>query len=636
MTEVTPPLAVTLPTTRGIEVLRAPPGSGKSRSARQEIARRFQDGTLHRVIWAVHSTRGDDSLGAEAAAHFSELGVRSTRVKGVRWVSRRTYIQNLQWSSEPEVKIVSFAHLPHLYDRSQRLNALAAEVLVIDECPMSGMMHTARLAPGILGALAVAGSAIASRLLDLTMARMTQADCPYSVQVAGDPRATYHNRYLTGSAVLQALSGAVTERDWTELGTAISTLPGRPVQFLDDWIETFKADVAQPDAGSTRFGVTWTHSAKRGNTDIFFYSSILTPLRNLPPTLVLDAYADQAVYRALFPGERVTIRAVGTIPPLRVEVNPRLRLHGHQLSRKSAHGHRVNIAEEVLRLQGVEGVPVSILADKAMHEAGSSWDAALKEAAGYLGVPNLPATLHHHAGRGKNSHAGHIIMSLTPPSLPDSHRVIDLAALFPTSARQRSRAHRALLRAEQLQMIHRGRQAQTGARIITAYQPDLPEHLCTTRTYQTLNHFTRGSTTPRWGTAVQTIAQELLAVLDGVPMSMLGALGLIKIKFTSDDARAMHLAALRRALTLSPPRPGTQLAAWLAHPAGELPRFKAVGARRRNDDRKSELLTGLGLVKLGQTYTVYHAGQRGGTVVWAQEGTDVDAVLNAAYDFQRP
>ncbi|MBX8467368.1 hypothetical protein [Deinococcus sp. RIT780] len=62
----------------GIEVMRWPPGQGKSTGVRREIADAMQRGDVRRVLWAVNSTVGDHSLGCEAQAHFISLGVKAS------------------------------------------------------------------------------------------------------------------------------------------------------------------------------------------------------------------------------------------------------------------------------------------------------------------------------------------------------------------------------------------------------------------------------------------------------------------------------------------------------------------------------------------------------------------------------
>ncbi|PNY81655.1 hypothetical protein CVO96_09975 [Deinococcus koreensis] len=619
-----------LPTTYEVQVLRAPTGSKKSRLSREKIAQAFKSGALKRVIWAVHSTLKNDSLAFEASQHFKEVGVDAVTLAAWDDTKPRKYHAQLAWPQTPQVKIVSFAHLPFIYGRSQTLRKLDAELLVIDELPMTGLVHPARMSIKEMGQIASCGGGpLALRLIGLMSKRLDQPDSAFTEDLAADPRGITRRRYFTGKDFLQSVGNGLTDADWDAFGQALDGFKPFTDQmwFTSEWLAAFRADVeAGQDSG--RFGLTWAVRNGVLTEPPVFYSSTLTPLADLPPTLVLDAYADPGLYQALFPNQQVRLIDRGRNPPLQIELAPELKLYRLHMGRESANCHRRHIAEEILLLHRDSGLKVVLLVDKAFRKSGSPWQLALTEASRHLGIP-VPPALHHFAGRGKNEFDGHLVVALSLAALPNSHHVIDLAALYPYSPARRKAMHRALMRAERLQMYNRGRQPTSGQRIISAFDPELPKHQCITSLYKPALPFTKQSDNPRWEHAMQVVTRELVTALGGVPRAFLGVLGLIRVNFGKGEKAAAHSQALRAAVRASTLQPDSQLAQWLH--LDYLPSFRDVKPYRKKDGRVTDVLNGFHLATSGYQHDFPYQQERIKTQIWVPADGDELAVLRRAY-----
>lgn len=622
-----------------MHVLRAPTGSKKSRLTRQKIVEAFAAGKLTKVIWAVHSTRPQDSLATEAHQHFEELFKEHNVTADVVVLKSRddttpkTYHAQLAWPDMPQVKIISFAHLPHVYARSATLSQLNAGLLVIDELPLTGLVHPVSLTLMQMVTLGHSGAGkIARRIAELMRARRNRPDQGHTVNDPADPRGRARQLYFTGTEFLQAVGEGCTEQDWQAFGEALASFApfGEQMRFTDEWLSVFRGDVDRADLDSHRFGVTWKERDGTCLVDPQFYSSILTPLTGLPPTLILDAYADKRLYAALFPQQAVKVIHKGSNPPLQIEHAPQLKLYAGHMGRETADPHRLHIAEEILLLHQSTGQKVVLLVDKDFKAENSRWQRALQAASRHLNVLP-PPSLHHFAGRGKNEFDGYLLVALSLAALPNRHHRIDLTALFPYphDSGLRKSAHKALQAAERLQMFNRGRQPTSGARIVSAFDPELPESQCTLSPYQSTLPFTKQSNNPRWETAMGVVSAELVEAIGGVPQAFLWALDLIGANSTKTDGNRPHKEALTKALQACNLPPQSQLAGWLQ--TGKLPRFEDVKPYLRKDGRVNAVLTGLHLSTSAKNHDFIYGGQRVNTQIWVPKGGDELAVLGRAY-----
>lgn len=620
----------------GIEVMRWPPGQGKSTGVRQEIADAMQRGDVRRVLWAVNSTVGDHSLGREAQAHFRSLGVKASLVLGADHLTESgQYWQQLRWRHTPEVKIVSYAHLPLLYDRLPRYAALAqqAELLVIDELPLSALTHTTELL--FTDVLQVPHQ---GRILSQLRAVLGRCVVPFAPATIDKHTSVFRNerqKYLTGRDLLEAMGNEWSEQDWHELRDQLADTFDKRKQgiFLDEWVAALREDLADPARNSYRFRVAWKvretwNGSKFKITQPALHANIRTPLRGLPSTLILDAYAEPHLYDALFPEytqlDQLRIVTAGEPARLRVELAPMLRVYPTHADSMSA--KYLQVAEEIIQLHMQH--PVTVLATKEMIAEGSPWNTQLRKAAQLAGCDHLPAQIYYHAGRGVNHHAGNTVVAIMPPHLPLIHREGALAALYPHSPADREKAHELLLRAEYLQMLHRGRQPRTGARIIAANMGKLLRADCETVPYQPLLQFTRKSSRPRTRDAIKTVSEEMLQHFGGLPQALLGVLKLIPVEFSPENEKG-HATVLRAALSTLNLDDTTELGHWYAQ--GTLRRFQDVAGFKGKETPLKEVMATLGLTPAPKLYARTVESWRLRTRLWVPPGTDAQAVFDRIY-----
>ncbi|WP_027482054.1 hypothetical protein [Deinococcus pimensis] len=565
---------------RGVTVVKAPPGTGKSTATRQALQELLQAGTVQRVLWAVHATRDAGSLGQECLQEFQQLGVEVSIVYGKAAFKgkgrQQKYAAQMNWPNAPSVKIISFSHLPLLFGPEPPGEVLtplcSVDLLIIDEDPHATLLlpndssqdseFRSKSKPLTAGAFEQLSSS--SRLcgrIAMLLRNVAQNNVPQQDLISiPDLKKSTWTYSFTGAAFLRRLGQSWSEEDWGSFEAALKSLG---VNHAGVIAGALRDDLAAPELGSARFGLLWT-TGRAAKQPVFRFDVCL-PLPSLPNTLVLDAYAEKELYDAVFPGRPVRFEQLGQPHVLDIEWCDRLRLDALNLQKGMDEKH-LQIAEEIVTLLDDSDRSVTVLTNKAMVEPTSPWAGYIRQAlslAGKQGEAERIASRYYHAGRGINACSGHHILALTQPKLPALHREHTMAALFPHSATQRAWAHEVYERTELLQMLERTRQFRhSGARIITAFKPDLPRELATVRPYRTTLHFVRKSTNPRWRDAIITVGQELLDALGGIPLHAFYTLGLIenpdlKIPQNILDQRLHH--ALRSVST------GPELSHWLEH-----------------------------------------------------------------------
>ncbi|UBV43251.1 hypothetical protein LAJ19_03270 [Deinococcus taeanensis] len=592
----------------GVTVFKAPPGAGKSHVTREVIRTLMGAGQLQRVLWAVQATRDPASLGAECLKAFQAHSVRADLVHGQDAFTgrgrQRDYAAQMVWPDEPAVKIISFAHLPLLFgpDPSNVFTSLQKpDLLVIDETPHGALLFSSsehkasgQFMARPLNQKNLERHAAQSRICARLVVLLRQADSRFHPDLLSwlDVTETTWTRSWTGTDFLRQLGMTWMDADWTDFTMALSALriPWAPVVT-----DALRHDLSHPEDNSQRFGVHWKTGLRSQSPEVRF--DVRLPLPGLPPTLALDAYGEQDFYTALFADHPVHLFTAGTPHTLDIEWLDHLKLDALNLEKGMDEKH-LQIAEEVVDLlvrDPLRGVVV--LTNKAMAQPGSAWEGYLKRALQLAG--NLPQqaqirSMYFHAGRGINACCGDHAFALVEPKLPRAHREHTTAALFPESAEQRKWAHEYLEQAELLQMLERVRQAQNpGARIITAFEPSLPPDLARVRPYSPSRRFVRKSSNPRLRDALSTVGAELLAVLDGIPLHALYALGLLEC-----DDLAMPLDTLKGYLrdALVGQRLGPELSHWVTH--GELYRYSTVPPYRGSKrDEPLSVLQPLGVFK---------------------------------------
>ncbi|MFC3833947.1 MULTISPECIES: hypothetical protein [Deinococcus] len=621
-----------LPIKPGIHILRRPPGHKKSVHTRQAVIKELKSGRRKRVLWAVHSTIGEHALAREAVEQFEQAGVACTLVKGKKHtLGMPEYVRQLEWSDKPEVKVISFAHLAHIYDRHGLLRALKADLLVIDEFPLSGLVQDQQIR---LPNLETFGrhSAICARL-----AQVLGTPPPATVQAPTDVRRLAEQHYFTGSAFLQAIGSHWRDSDWAAFEEQLRTLSP---YLTDDWFGAFRNDVAHPERNHYRFGLSWNILRSGGIQAPRFYGHVLLPLHGLPPTLILDAYADETLYGAVFPGHLIhPIEPSEDGRPLEVQVAPELHLDDLNMVKPTQFAKCLHIAEEVLQHQ--RDRQITIITSKAQRDPEGPWMRALSEAAVYHGITTMPLYLHHYAGRGLNTFEGTTLFMLKQPRLPLRHSLGTMAALYPDDAEARQRTQDWLEDSEHLQLMHRSRQAiypeqcECRPRIILGYwpRPSLIERGCKVTPYVPKLSFTWRSRHPRWRDAVLCLAEEMESTLGGVFSSVYAVLGLLKHRRgdpdKAEESLRRHRAALAEALHRTPPPLGSELDHWLRH--GTLRRFRDVQAFAKPASPLDDLLRAAGFGTGSVERRKVAAGHSLSTKVWIRPGVDARAMFEQVY-----
>lgn len=640
--------SVSLPTTPGIHVLRWPPGMGKSFEARRAIDAAFNRGELSRVVWAVQSTVSELALAKEARDHFNALKEgRFSIVEGRTDASGRArmtaaeYQKQFVWSDDPEIKIISFAHLHLAFDHHALLNQLKPDLLVIDESPHNALIETHEQTLHGLSR----HSPLSAKLSDMLVAPQAS----FSSYV--DLRKLSSRQHLAGTEFLHAVGNDWTADDWDELSLQVRT---QSPYLTDEWIQAFRDDLAHPDGDSRRFGLAWEVDASGRLSKQRLYGNVLRSLHGLPPTLVLDAYADQSIYDAVFTGYTVhPIKRVDDGPNLVIHQALPLHLDDLNLKKATQYQRHLHVAEEILTRH--QAHPLTVVATKSQLE-DDTFVRAMEDASARMDLTSRPTFLHHHAGRGLNLFEGNDLYFLSKPHLPIAHQHQTMAALFRSDPAARARAHLWLVDPEQLQLAHRARQATKDGKarpkgerrpqIVFAYKvsPSLEARNCRVKAYRPHLKFTHKSRHPRWRDAVHCLADEMHQYLGGVFRSLYVVLDLVPGEMGA-AGRVHHSQILKQALRLNPPPEATELGHWLCH--GTLRRYQDVGCYSANpgmvkrvkkeitvERKKMSLDTELseaGYVGLVKRQSRKVAGRILSTRVWVKHGTDQKRVFKTVY-----
>lgn len=547
-----------------VHVVVAPPGVGKSVTLRQIVAAQYRASHLTRVLWATHSMRDADSLGDEAKAHFDTLGTPASIVYSrddLKAQGRAAeYAPQFDWTdpSATPVKVISHTRVGQIFGPlGHQAQALRnAQLLVIDEEPFASLsLHASASddAPLTLNKLARAGTSPVIQALRQVAGAAEASGTP---QPFTDVQGNVTGHHLSGRSFWQAFiakhPGPV---DPAVLTTVLKKAEVAQAAFV---AECFAEDAefarTHPSDPRVRFGLDW--QGKKLDTACLRFD-LLLPLTLELPVLILDGYAEQAHYDALFPRQKVTLHHFDPGPPLQVECFP-FTVHeareGKFFRGLDQGQRRKQIAEEIaLRAQeGKTAKPnrrMLVLSSKRLESDTSEWTKYLTDALAERGLAleKDVSTAHWHAGRGKNAYAGHDVFAVHPPYLNRRHQEFTLAALYPllSQAVQRETATQRLIAAEALQMLHRGRQTRyTGTdrpRVIIGdnlnkarerlaplqAQVELSEYqprLC----FQSLigkSGGKKGSNNPRWVDGMTPLVEDLLKLFpEGLPRSLVDAL----------------------------------------------------------------------------------------------------------------
>ncbi|KEF34851.1 hypothetical protein RDMS_04865 [Deinococcus sp. RL] len=615
----------------------ASPGSGKSRHTREAIEQLLLSGKVRHVLWATQSTRDETSLGQEALDHFRDLGLDAEIVYGEQHLRDQgrgaDYRGQFAWPAGPAVRIVSHSHLPLIFGGGSGPQAAlaSADLLVIDEDPLGALLIDS-LTPDVpkftADALLTQSDPTAQALGQLLRAAESGEQEGYR-EFAKDVRKIVSGYGLYGEAFWQHLLAIPHDpKSFEQALRSITPRHGRIVELL---ARTFDDDLAAAKTGtiSNRFGL---HGVQSGKTLNFqFRYNLRWPLEFPIPTVILDAYARQEQYEALFREHKVRLHRFSLGTPLEIEEAPMLELDVMDEGRERRLETRRHIAGELLALhkENPERGQLLITPQRLKHE-GAQWQGILKTVYDRAGVQlGLDATSGHwFAGRGKNEYRGRDMIALTAPRLPKMHREYTLSALLPYDEAGRNQLHQYLEATEYLQLLHRGRQQADGIvhkhgtpRVIAADAdvlrlPALKPYV-NIRPYKTILPFKPHSNTPRWRAATEAIAREVLDELGGVPREVLAAVGFVKSKNAKET-----LENARDTLEVLAPMWSPTSAMYRAFRERDTWEYGDVGpAGDNNADAEKEVMAGLGL-------TAFKIKVRGGSLVYARTQEDADQ----AYD----
>lgn len=679
----------------GVDVLVAPPGFGKSVMSRRAIALLLQQERVKRVIWLTHSTINQPtraSMAEEARQHFEDLGVPTQVIHGVAHFTRRNetavqvkveqkltfrqqYEAQFSWPEGPQVKLMSYAHLPALYGKKRRQKVKSetgqralgqkkrylrdlppAELLVIDEDPSSALITTfpragrdmKRNPLTYMSLVQTASSELdpLSHALLNVMNSVLQVPEPFKYQKVRRRGGGYNWSY-TGKAFFQALRAELgdTPVNWQAFQ--------RNMPFEDHWLARIFAEELAGKEGGHNFGLQWETCAGRGGDGaeqiqrtMTFRYDVLMPLRGLPPTVVLDAYGDSCsgYYEAMFS------RPV-TFPKIDVGERPTIMAAGaphFKLSRRAAVQKKSRRVDYVI--QEIIDFTLQQTAHNTLVLCYKDMIPALQKALERApeGARVNVQFQHWFAGRGSNNFRNYHIIALVPPHRPRRFQQHTLAALFPRDETTRTELAKVLDDTELVQMLHRNRQVNHPA---VAGHPDapkvvlgfpLPQGLETHVQLRPLGEVTPNSrystrtSTHEWHALVQGAATELSDMLGAVPIIAFMALGLTE---TPEKYRPMISHVRQRLRGKIRTSRYQELSAWKQNPTYFEDRLPN-GLQRRSDDsatlarsfqrllveRKYSLCTPSGSLKKSKIRVVYlqylHQLR-----VWAADQEAADQVL---------
>ncbi|WP_157451831.1 hypothetical protein [Deinococcus aquatilis] len=570
-----------------VHVIVAPPGVGKSRTTRETIAAWTTSGHLRHILWATQSINGADSLGQEAHDDFKARGqtVDIIYAQDHPSLSPASYKGQFEWPTTPAVKVISHARLKQMFGPGTHLakRLAAADLLVIDEDPFGGLLLSSptKETSVRIKVLAASGDPVSVAL----------AQVAYDAEVTSTPQAfhslkTRKYREVKTRAAGHTLHGSAF---WAAFHT---THPG-PVDTLrfkealqDAGIRSNEASsISQAfahDAGLAhltpmnpphRFGLDWSGATLTKGARLRF--DLIVPMTLDLPVVILDGYADQVYYQALFPGRPVHLHTFDSGTLLEVACAPMLMLDDNREGQAVQIEHRTQIAEEIATrcAEANRATPRSgtlILTSLKLASPDSDWTGFLKTALTHhhLTLELDAATGHWHAGRGSNAHTGSNVYALHQPRFNRRQRDYTMTALFPQDDELRTQFSAHLLAAETLQMLHRGRQTVTrGVKPSVVLAMSKEDARCLFGSflprvklsdYQPTQIFTRSSSKARWRAAMSLLVDELSSLFpNGLPRKLLEGLPLHS---GTSNTKADVEAQLHRLAVTRPPDSPLRLA----------------------------------------------------------------------------
>lgn len=599
----------------GVHILKAPPGDGKTQAVMEALAALRKAEGIRRVLYATHATLSEDAVGREVQSRFRRvLGAPPTIVRGRKHFTNEEKYEEQFRRWRQGVKIIAHAHLPTVFNTggSKPSTCLRqAELLVIDEDALSSLLvcssedfkdvcmlrcDALRKLPDLDPFM----GAVVALWQDILAGRSLAGVASWNSWE--DNKAADDHHTLTGEEFWAELTRRVPSPDWHALYTTLTSINAElgqrereerlPVQLLVDTVrEDF--DAFSQGRFSHRFGLYWKGDPKAAT----FRFDVRVPIHLPCPVLVLDAYADEELYGALFDPHPVTlITDFDRRLPLEIEVaqvKPFIRRDFSNPKKET--NKRSQVARKVVELIKGSDRKALVLAPMKFNEQ-HPWTDVLTDVLRSHDALSRVGSTHWWAGRGKNAWSGWHVVAVYPPYLPRTHRDHTLAALFPYDPEARERAARHIQQSELLQMLHRGRQPHVGAanrpRVVTFFEPDLPEGTWARVPYRSSVTLAPRKQLNGWADAVRALSEELLQAFGCVPLFALETLGLLRPRSDDTERQAELTANLHRAIRRSA---GTELRYWKRK--GQLKTFRIgncsdpdyIGVRRRGANSRDDL-----------------------------------------------
>jgi len=579
--------------TGGVHLIRATPGTGKTRNTVQAVIDQLTapdtPTPLRRVLWAVASTRGEEALAQEALAMFKELGApHGLSDANIRIIQGRDAFKSLpsseadlayraqfQWDEEPAVRIISHAHLPLLFGphplaKSHSLHALrTADLLVIDEDTLNSLVTSLPLSGEILKRLPDR-----SPLRQALQALLTNVPTQFPLADRHESPLLRAKRYDVHTTALftrlhHHLNGC--NPDWDALERALSPRrrKGRGPASDDTAtlqrgqakaaVSVFKEAYVASLTGTPRRNVSLHWVEARPDSTIGAQEPTLQiHIHQRPtfamPTLVLDAYADENLAERLYghPAQPVTLHTLdpSTPPKLPVHTTTVIKLDRNNIRGRRGTGHLQQALKEALNLakhdrrkggrprksgKGRARGKLLLLTYKDTCER--VWDELDALMPGFPGVQ--VDVQHYFDARGKNKWDGNNVIALLPPELPASLKFETLSALFPLDTREedeeRERVRQHLEESELLQMLHRSRITRfpnDPPLLATFFEPDDTLGLLQTKSLQLRHSHRRHAKTVDKDDSLRSIVWEIETALGGIPRAVLEHLGVCEHRRT--------------------------------------------------------------------------------------------------------
>ncbi|GHF63499.1 hypothetical protein HNQ07_004505 [Deinococcus metalli] len=687
----------------GVTVIRAAPGSGKTAGAVRAIVERLQDPPA-RIVWAVRETvairkgptekrkrPAGQSLASQTVAALNQAAGHECAqiILGQQHLSEKAYLAQFRWPLP--VAVVSHAHLPLILQSGLEgsiTQLRAAQAIIVDEDPLGALTLHGGLQPGglrslplrrVVGILDAVTATAADRAAVARLARIefgwsaADVSLAHQVQEFGvfPPGQSPTESGLRGAGFWQAAAPALAllktscaARNQLEDALAVHLRPGSANDPLgagarqavaDFVVRELLADLVAWEAGTvtTRYGLVWKGGAAATYGKSLAWD-LLQRVHVDRPVIVLDAYADEAQYRAVF-GDMVQIVDVGHRPPLHVELAPGLALEPARLESRKAR----LVAQEVQAHAARSPQGQLLLVPK---DVVPSVKGLLAEAATLAGAPAADvAVTHWYSGRGVNHFHGRDVRALTLPHLPLSHEVCTLSALYPLAAQapERRALHRHHERAELLQLLHRGRQGQhppgaaprailhglpcalcpRAARTACRVQAEVHPQPCTqwdggitVSPYHAAVPVKALSRNPTARATLAAVARDLHLLCGGVPLLALQAIGLVPSQAGLDPAQLYRATQilLRHATRKDLQTLAAWRARWLAqsgpHERRRLQVWPGTSQLRDNSHRLVEEVL-CAAPWAWQRWRIARPPRRSPHVVWAVDETQADRAL---------